>query len=114
MRMVAVASVRMNSKILIGGSPYPPKHQAPYFVSDSGRDASDRGECRCPLLLERIGDLEARLGFGSDLVERHIRRELDQRQPAAIAVQCKYAEIGDHHVHDAGAGERQAAAMFEF
>jgi hypothetical protein len=57
------------------------------------------------------GDLVARLGLALDLVERDPGGELGQRHPrtAALLVDGEDPEIGDHHVDDAGAGERQVA-----
>jgi len=63
------------------------------------------------LLFERVGDLEAHLGLALDVVERHIGRKLDQGQPTAVSIEREHAEIGDHHIDDAGAGERQRAAV---
>jgi hypothetical protein len=65
------------------------------------------------LLLERIRHLKTGLRVRLDVVERHRGRELDQGQPAAAAVDGEDAEIGDHHVDDGGAGERQVAAVQE-
>src|SRR5579883_596587 len=66
------------------------------------------------LLLQRIRDLEAGLGFGSDFIEGHIRRKLDQSEAAAVLpVDDEDSEVGDHHVDDTGAGERQGAALEE-
>ena len=55
-----------------------------------------------------------RLGLGADLVEGDFGRELDEREPAAmLLVDGEDAQVGDDHVDDAGAGERQRAAHQE-
>ena len=57
--------------------------------------------------------LEVRVGLGLEVVERDVGCELDQRQAAAVAVEREHAEIGDHHIDDAGAGQRQRASLLQ-
>src|SRR5262249_59909048 len=64
--------------------------------------------------LESIRGAIAGFGLAADLLERRPRCKLDQRHsPIALLVDGKNAEIGDHHVHDVGAGQRQRAALEE-
>src|SRR5579862_7584857 len=63
------------------------------------------------LVLQFCVDLEARLRLFGDFVERHVRSKLDQRHAALLLVDVEHPEIGDHHVDNAGAGERQVALM---
>src|SRR5271169_6234862 len=62
-------------------------------------------------VLQLSVDLEARLGLFLDLVHRHAGRELGQHHAAAVAVDAEDAQVGDHHIDHAGAGERQIALV---
>src|SRR5262245_29185963 len=63
-------------------------------------------------MLQRVGGAVAGFGLGLDLIERRARRNLGERHPAAaLLVDGEDAEVGDDHVDDAGAGERQRAAL---
>ena len=58
-------------------------------------------------------DLEACLRLLRDLVDGHTGRKLGQSHTALFAVDTEDAEIGDHHIDNAGAGERQIALVKE-
>src|SRR6185503_3721780 len=64
--------------------------------------------------LETAPDGEPGLGLGLDLVDRDAVGELDQRDTAlARLVDVEHAQLADHHVDDAAAGERQRALVQE-
>src|SRR5437764_6525493 len=60
-------------------------------------------------LVEVRRDLVGGLGLPLDLVERYAGGTLGQRHAAALLVDLEHAEIGDHHVDHASAGQRQVA-----
>jgi hypothetical protein len=65
-----------------------------------------RCRTRTVLFLLRL-QAEGRFRLGADLVEGDAGGELDERHAAAgFLVDGEDAEVGDHHVDDAGAGER--------
>src|SRR6476659_3622410 len=58
------------------------------------------------------GTLDRRPGLGLDLLEGHPRRDLDQgERTTPLALHLEHTELGDDDVDDAGAGERQVAAL---
>src|SRR5262249_47801493 len=60
-------------------------------------------------------DLEIGLGLSPDFVERDAGGKLRERHSAAaFLVDGEDAEVGDHHVDDPGAGERERAALEQF
>src|ERR1700728_4859624 len=56
-------------------------------------------------MLERIRDFEVCFGLPLDFIERDIGRKLDQREAAVGLVEREDAEVGNHHVDDAGADD---------
>src|SRR5688500_17165882 len=59
----------------------------------------------------RQGDFVVGLRPGADFSFAHPRRQLGQPHVARLLVDLEDAEIGDHHVDHAGAGQRQRAAV---